>query len=323
MAGIVTRRSCPACSRPCHTQRITHATTQQTEQRQQRSGGFDGWQSHAAFMPCIFASLPHTEDHTRGDSAEGAAKAAETRVRWLAESRGLHALHFRVPATQKGSHTRRLRRKGQRQQWSRGFDGWQSHLASMCCIFAPLPHTEDHTRGDSADRAATVVEPRVRWLAKSRSFHVLHVRHPATHKGSHTRRLSRGSGDSSGDVGSRAGKVTRRSCAACSRACRAQRTTHARRFSRGSSDSNEAAGSMAGKVTKRSCAAYSRPCHTQRITHAATQQREQRQQRRRGFDGWQGHAAFMCCISAYLPRTVDHTRSDSAEGAATAAGTRV
>eukprot|EP00964_Phaeocystis_antarctica_P027747 scaffold15652_cov68-Phaeocystis_antarctica.AAC.3 len=273
-------------------------------------------------MPCMLAYLPHTEDHTRGDSAKGAVTAAETRVRWLAKSLGLHALHVRLTATHRGSHTRRVSRgssdssgdagsmggkvtrrscpacsrpchtqrithastqqREQRQQRRRGFDGWQSHSASMPCMFACLPHREDHTRGDSAEGAATAAETRVGWLAGSPGFHALHVRVPATHRGSHTRRLSRGSSDSSGDAGLMAGKVTGRSCPACSLAC-----------------------------------------HTQRITHAATQQREQRQQLRRGFDGWQSHMATMPCMFACLPHTEDHTRGDSAEGAATGAETRV
>ena len=238
MAGKVTWRSCAACLRHCHTQRITHAATQQREQRQQRRGGFDGWQSHSASMYCMFASLPHTEDHTRSESAEGAATAAEPRVRWLAKSQSVHVLHVRVPATHRGSHTRRLSRgssdssggaglmagkvtrrscaacsptchtqrithaatqqRERPQQRSRGFDGWQSHSAFICCMFAHLPHTEDHTRGDSAEGAATAAEPRVRWLAKSQSVHALHVCVSATHRGSHTRRLSRGSSDSCG-----------------------------------------------------------------------------------------------------------------------------
>ena len=166
-------------------------------------------------------------------------------VRWPSKSPCPHVLHFCAPATQRITHTATQQREQQKQRRG-GFDGWQSHSAFMPCMFAPLPHTEDHTRGDSAEGAATAAETRVRWLAKSRSAHVLHVRAPATHRGSHTRRLSRGSSDSSGDAGLMAGQVTMRSSAACSRAC-----------------------------------------HTQRVTHAATQQREQRQQRKRGFDGWQ------------------------------------
>ena len=121
------------------------------------------------------AILPHTKDRTHGDSAEGAATVVETWVRGLAKSPGDHVLHVRAPAAHRGPHT----------------------------------------RGDSAEGAATVMKPRVRWLAKSRSAHVLHIRGPATHRGSHTRRLSRGSSDSSRDAGSMAGKVTKRSCAAC------------------------------------------------------------------------------------------------------------
>eukprot|EP00964_Phaeocystis_antarctica_P027748 scaffold15652_cov68-Phaeocystis_antarctica.AAC.4 len=114
-----------------------------------------------------------------------------------------------------------------RKRKCRRFNGLQSHLAFMPCMFACLPHTEDHTRGDSAEGAAAAAETRVRWMAKSHGDHALHVRLPATHRGSHTRRLSRGSSDSSGDAGLMDGKVTGRSCPACSLDCHTQRITHA------------------------------------------------------------------------------------------------